>query len=136
MDLDDARTFLQDNHQAVMHTYRADGSPQLSPVVVALDDDGHGVVSTREPSIKVTNLERDPRTSLCVLPDGFFGDWIRVDATAEIVRLPEAMDLLIETYRRLAGEHEDWDDYRRAMRDEQRVILRLTLTDAGPDVSG
>ena len=136
MDLDDAREFLRDHHHAVMHTFRTDGSPQLSPVAVTVDDAGHAVVSTREPSVKVTNLERDHRASLCVFTDAFFGPWIRIDGTTEIVRLPDAMDALIDYYRRVAGEHDDWDDYRRAMRQERRVLLRIALVDAGPDVSG
>lgn len=136
MDLDQARTFLRGNHHAVMHTYRRDGSPQLSPVTVTVDEFGHAIVSTRATSIKVANLERDPRTSLCVVRDAFFGPWIRVDGTTEVVHLPEALELLVDYYRRIAGEHDDWDTYRRAMHDEQRVLLRITLTGAGPDVAG
>ena len=136
MDLDEARDFLREHHHAVLHTYRRDGSPQLSPVVVAVDDPGHAIVSTRETSIKVTNLERDPRASLCVFPDAFFGPWIRIDGTVEIVYLPEALESLVDYYRRVAGEHDDWDTYRQAMRDERRVLLRITLTNAGPDVAG
>lgn len=136
MDLDEARAFIREHHRAVMHTYRSDSSPQLSPVVVAVDDDGRLVVSTREPSVKVTNLERDPRASVCVVTDRFFGPWVRVDGEAEIVRLPEALEPLVDYYRRVAGEHDDWDAYREAMRTEQRVLVRITPTDAGPDVAG
>lgn len=136
MELDEARTFLRDHHHAVMHTYREDGSPQLSPVMVTVDDEGAAVISTRETSIKVANLERDPRVSLCVLSDGFFGRWVRVDGTAAIDPLPEAMEGLVDYYRRVAGEHEDWDDYRRAMTEERRVLLRIALESAGPDVAG
>lgn len=136
MDLNEARDFLAKHHRAVLHTYRDDATPQLSPVLTVLDEDGNAVVSTRETSMKVANLERDARASLCVFTDAFFGPWVRVDGTAEIVRLPEAMDLLVDYYRRVAGEHDDWDEYRQAMRDEQRVLLRIALTDAGPDVSG
>lgn len=136
MELDEARAFLRDHHRAVLHTYRHDGSPQLSPVVTTVDDDGYAVVSTRETALKVANLERDPRASMCVISDAFFGPWVRVDGHATIVRLPEAMELLVDYYRRVAGEHPDWDDYRRAMSEERRVLLRIELTDAGPDVSG
>ena len=136
MELDDARAFLRDNHRAVLHTYRRDGTPQLSPVTVAVDDDGHAIVSTRETSVKVANLERDPRVSLCVFSDVFFGPWIRIDGTAEIVHLPDALEPLIDYYRRIAGEHDDWEAYRQAMRDEQRVLFRITIDNAGPDVSG
>ncbi len=136
MDLDEARSFLREHHHAVLHTYRRDGSPQLSPVAVTVDDLGHAIVSTRETAIKVANLERDPRASLCVFPDAFFGPWIRVDGTTEIVHLPEALEPLVDYYQRVAGEHDDWHTYRQAMRDERRVLLRITLTAAGPDVAG
>jgi hypothetical protein len=59
-----------------------------------------------------------------------------VEGEAEIIHLPDAMELLIDYYRRIAGEHSDWDDYRAAMERERRVILRISLTRAGPDVSG
>lgn len=136
MELDDASAFLRDNHRAVLHTYRGDGTPQLSPVTVAVDGDGYAIVSTRETSVKVRNLERDPRVSLCVFSDAFFGPWVRIDGTAEILRLPAALEPLVDYYRRIAGEHDDWDAYRQAMREERRVLLRVTITSAGPDVSG
>jgi PPOX class probable F420-dependent enzyme len=136
VDLDAARNFLRDHHRAVMHTVREDGAPQLSPVVAVVDDEGRAIVSTRETSVKVTNLERDPRTSLCVFTDGFFGPWVRVDGTARIVHLPDALEPLVDYYRRVAGDHDDWDEYRQAMHDERRVLLRITLESAGPDVSG
>jgi hypothetical protein len=71
-----------------------------------------------------------------VLNDGFFGEWIQVDGIAEIVSLPEAMELLVEYYRSLAGEHPDWDEYRASMERERRVLVRVELQRAGPDRSG
>jgi PPOX class probable F420-dependent enzyme len=136
MDLAAARDFVRDNHRAVMTTRRANGDPQLSPIVCGVDTDGRVTVSTRETALKVKNLRRDPRVSLCVLNDGFFGDWIQVDGTAEVVSLPDAMELLVEYYRSLAGEHSDWEDYRAAMQRERRVLVRVTLERAGPDRSG
>ena len=59
-----------------------------------------------------------------------------LDGTAEVVSLPDAMEPLVDYYRRLSGEHPDWDDYRAAMVRDQRVILRVTIERAGPDVSG
>ena len=80
---------------------------------------------------------RDPRVSLCVLPsDGFYGDWIQVDGSATVVSLPGAMEPLVEYYRSIRGEHPDWDEYRAAMESERRVIVRISLTRAGPDRSG
>ena len=136
MDLDTARKFLRAHHRAVLATSRADGRPQLSPVTATVDDDGRVLVSTREAAIKTRNLRRDPRASLCVLNDGFFGEWIQVEGTAEIVPLPAAMDILVSYYRSVAGEHPDWADYRAAMERDRRVIARVTITRAGPDVSG
>jgi len=105
-------------------------------VTVTVDDEGRVLISTREAAIKTRNLRRDPRASLCVLNDGFFGDWVQAEGTAEIVPLPEAMEILVSYYRSLAGEHPDWDDYRAAMERDRRVIVRITMTRAGPDVSG
>jgi PPOX class probable F420-dependent enzyme len=131
-----AQDFLRAHHRAVLATTRSDGRPQLSPVTATVDDDGRVLISTREAAIKTKNLTKDPHASLCVLTDGFFGEWVQADGTAEIVRLPEAMDLLVDYYRRAAGEHPDWDSYREAMRQERRVMLRITITRAGPDASG
>lgn len=136
MDHDEARAFVRSNHRAIMHTFRDDGSPQLSPVIVATDEHGRVVVSTRETSIKVANLRRDPRASFCVISDAFFGPWVRIDGDAEVVHLPEAMEPLVEYYRSIRGEHDDWDAYREAMREERRVLVRVTIREAGPDVSG
>lgn len=136
MELGTAREFLRAHHRAVLATSRADGRPQLSPVAAAVDDEGRVLISTREAAIKTRNLRRDPRASLCVLNDGFFGEWIQVEGTAEIISLPGAMEILVSYYRAVGGEHPDWDQYRAAMEREHRVIVRITMTRAGPDVSG
>ena len=136
MDTKRASEFLRDHHRAVLATTRSDGRPQLSPVVVAVDDQGRALISTRETAVKAKNLARDPRASLCVFNDGFFGDWIQAEGDVEIIHLPEALELLEDYYRRISGEHSDWDEYRAAMRRDRRVIVRLTITRAGPDVSG
>jgi PPOX class probable F420-dependent enzyme len=136
VDLDTAREFLRAHHRAVLATSRADGRPQLSPILCAVDEKGRVLISTRETAIKTRNLRRDRRASLCVINDGFFGDWVQVEGEAEVISLPDAMDLLVEYYRLISGGHPDWDDYRAAMERERRVIVRVSLTRAGPDVSG
>ncbi len=136
MDLGQAADFLRTHHRAVLATSRADGRPQLSPVLCVADDDGRILISTREPALKARNLRRDPHASLCVFTDGFFGEWVQVEGDAEVIPLPAAMDLLVEYYRRVAGEHSDWADYRAAMERDRRVIVRITPTRAGPNVSG
>ncbi len=136
MDLEQAREFLRANHRAVLGTARADGRPQLSPVTCGVDDTGLVVISTRETAVKTRNLRRNPAASLCVFTDRFFGRWVQVDGTAEIISLPAAMDHLIDYYRRISGEHPDWADYRAAMIRERRCAVRITITRAGPDISG
>ena len=136
MQLERAREFMRANHRAVLATRRSDGLPQLSPVTVGVDGQGRVIISTRETAMKTKNLQRDPHASVCVMNDGFFGDWIQAEGTAEIIRLPDAMDLLVDYYRAISGEHPDWDDYRQAMQRDRRVIVAITLNRAGPDRSG
>lgn len=136
MDIPEVRRFLAANHHAVLATIRSDGGPQLSPVVVALDDLGRVLVSSRETAMKVKNLRRRPRAWLCLLGDGFFGPWAQAEGAVEVVALPEAMEGLVGYYRRVAGEHPDWDEYRAAMDREQRVLIRVTMERVGPTRSG
>jgi len=136
MELDEARDFIRQHHHAVLATTRRDGRPQMSLVACAIDDDGKVVVSSREPAMKTHNLRRDPRASLCVFEDSFFGGWVQVDGTAEVISLPDAMDGLVAYYRSVSGEHPDWDDYRAAMSRDRRVLVRVNIERAGPDRSG
>ncbi|MGH8997813.1 MAG: PPOX class F420-dependent oxidoreductase [Acidimicrobiia bacterium] len=136
MEVDQARSFIRQHHRAVLSTFRKDGTPQLSPVTVDVDDGGSVVISTRETASKTRNLRRDPRVSACVMADEFFGPWIVVEGRAEVVALPEAMDGLVEYYRSLSGEHPDWDDYRAAMVRDRRVLVRIEIERAGPDHHG
>ncbi len=132
-DLERARGFLALHHRAVLVTRKHDGSPQASPVTAGVDGEGRAVISSRTMLAKVRNLRRDPRATLCVVTDAWFGPWVQVDGRAEIVELPEALELLVDTYRRIRGEHPDWDDYRAAMAREQRVLVRVSLERAaGP----
>jgi PPOX class probable F420-dependent enzyme len=136
MDTGRAADFLRAHHRAVVATSRSDGRPQLSPVTCTVDDENRVLISTRETALKTRNLRRRPQASLCVFTDNFFGEWVQVEGDVEIIPLPDAMDLLVEYYRSISGEHPDWDDYRAAMVRDQRVIVRITITRAGPDASG
>jgi PPOX class probable F420-dependent enzyme len=108
----------------------------MSPVLAVTDENGDAVISSRETAYKVRNLRRDARATLCVMNDGFFGEWALVEGTAEIVPLPEAMEALIDYYRRAAGEHPDWNDYRAAMEKERRVLIKISIEKAGPTRAG
>ncbi len=133
MDIDEARKFLGENHRVVLATNRSDGRPQMSPVLAAVDDEGYVVISSREPAFKVRNLRRDPRASLIAIADDFYSGWVQIDGHAHVVSLPEAMDHLVRYYRAVSGEHPDWDEYRQAMRDQRRVMVRIAIERAGPD---
>ncbi len=127
MDVQAARVFIQQNHRAVLGTLRANGVPQLSPVSAGLDDEGRVEISANEDKAKVLNLRRDPRATVCVMNDRFFGPWVTVEGTATIVSLPDALEPLVEYYRRLAGEHPDWDEYREAMVRYRRCLIRIDV---------
>jgi PPOX class probable F420-dependent enzyme len=136
MDLDAARDFIRDNHRGVLATRRASGGIQQTPVLATVDAEGRAIISSRETAIKTKNLRRDPRAQLCALTEKFFGEWLYVEGTAEIVSLPEAMDLLIDYYERFPGENPDWDEYRARMERERRVLIRIAIEHAGPDRQG
>jgi len=136
MDIAVAQQFLREHENAVLATWRRDGRLQMSPVTVGIDGAGRAIISSRETAYKVRNLHRDPRATLCVVVEAFTGPWVQIEGTAEVVTLPEAMEPLVDYYRRLAGEHPDWDDYRRAMTADRRVLIRIAIERAGPDRQG
>ena len=137
MDRDHALEFIRANSRCVLATTRRDGRPQLSPVDVTVNAAGQVVLSSRQTAMKVKNLRRDPYASVCVFTDGFYGPWCQIEGPAHIVELPEAMEPLVDYYRRAAGkEHPDWDEYREAMIREQRVLVVIDVERTGPSVSG
>jgi PPOX class probable F420-dependent enzyme len=121
------REFIRQNHHAVLVTRRADGRVQTSPIVCGVHEDGRIAISVTEDRAKTKNLRRDDRATLCVLNDGFFGEWTQIDGTAEIVPMPEALAGLKALYRSVAGEHPDWDDYAAAMERDRRVLLLISI---------
>ena len=135
MEIEKGLNYVRDNSRAVLATRRRDGSPQMSPVNIAVVDE-EIIMSTRETAIKTWNMRRDPISWLCVFPDKWLGRWVQLQCRAEIVNLPDAMDLLVSYYRALSGEHPDWDDYKRPMVDDQRCIVKFEIEAAGPDIQG
>jgi PPOX class probable F420-dependent enzyme len=133
---DEVRAFIRSHHRGVLATMRNDGGPQLSPVLVAVDDDGSLIISTRERAIKTTNVRRTRRAWVCVFEDAFFGRWVQADGAASVESMPGAIEGLVRYYRLVAGEHPDWDDYRAAMQREQRVLLRIRIDRVGPTREG
>ena len=131
-----ALEFLRANPRGVLATYRRDGQAQMSPVMAGVDAESRVVISTREGAMKTLNLRRNPRAAFCALSQGFYGEWHTLEGNVEIVSLPEAMELLVDYYRRVSGEHPDWQDYREAMAREHRVLLRITVDRSGPTTQG
>lgn len=124
---EETREFIRSNHRAVLVTRRANGALQSSPIVCGVADDGDVIISVTQGRAKTRNLRRDPRATLLVLTDAFFGNWVQVDGDARIVDLPEAMDLLVSLYRQVSGEHPDWAEYEAAMARDQRCIIRIPI---------
>lgn len=131
-----ALEFLRANPRGVLATYRRDGQAQMSPVMAAVDAESRVVISTREGAMKTLNLRRTPRAAFCALSQGFYGEWHTLEGSVEIVSLPDAMEPLVDYYRRVSGEHPDWQDYREAMAREHRVLLRITVDRSGPTTQG
>ena len=129
-DIVDARAFLAENHRGVLATFRRDGRVQQSPVTAGIDAEGRVMISVTEDRAKARNARRDPRVSLCVFNDAFYGAWVQVEGEAEFADGPDRLDALVDYYQRLSGQHPDWDAYRAAMERDRRVLLRFEITRA------
>ena len=127
MDLQTAMAFVGASRNGVLTTLKADGRPQLSNITYVVGDDGVIRVSITDSRAKTKNLRRDPRATVCVFNDGFFGEWVQIDGTAAIVPTADAIEGLVALYRQIGGEHPDWDDYRAAMLRERRVLLLISI---------
>ncbi len=141
-DLAGLLAFARERHDAVLTTFRRDGSLQSSPVtcgVVGADgpaQEARFVVSTYPDRAKAVNLRRDPRASLVVLSPGFGNTWVQVDGTAQVVDGEDAVEPLVEYFRCISGEHPDWEEYRQAMRDQGKSLVSITPTRWGPIATG
>ena len=136
VDRDTLLDFVRPRHHLIVITTRADGTPQASPVTGGVDAQGRIVVSSYPERAKVHNLRRNARCSVLVLSDEFNGVWVQVDGEGEVLDLPEALEPLVEYFRVIAGEHSDWDEYRAAMTEQGKVLLRITPTRWGPVATG
>jgi PPOX class probable F420-dependent enzyme len=128
--------FLRPRHRAILMTTRKDGRPQSSPNTCGVDAEGRIVISTYPERAKATNVRRNPQVSVCVLSDEWSGPWVQVDGTAEVIDLPDSVEPLVEYFRVISGEHPDWDEYRQAMRDQGKSLIRVTIDGWGPIATG
>jgi PPOX class probable F420-dependent enzyme len=128
--------FVRSRHRMVLTTFRSDGSLQSSPVTGGVDDDGRIVIATYPQRAKSANIRRTPRASVTVLSDEFNGPYVQVDGDGEVIELPDAVEPLVDYYRSIAGEHPDWTEYRRAMVDQGKCLIRITPKRWGPVATG
>jgi PPOX class probable F420-dependent enzyme len=136
VDLNDLLEFVGPRHHMVLLTRRADGAPQASPVTGGVDDNGRIVISTYPDRAKTANARRRPEVSVLVLSDDFGGAWVQADGICEVLDVPESVEPLAEYFRNITGEHPDWDEYRRAMVEQGKSLLRITPTRWGPVATG
>jgi PPOX class probable F420-dependent enzyme len=128
--------FIRTRHRMVLTTFRADGGLQSSPVTGGVDSEGRLVIASYPQRAKSVNIRRTGRASVVVLSDEFNGPYVQVDGPAEVVGLPEAVEPLVEYFRAVGGEHPDWDEYRRAMVDQGKCLIRVTPQVWGPIATG
>jgi PPOX class probable F420-dependent enzyme len=133
MDLDRALAFAAGRRNALLTTIRGDGRPQQSVIFYLLDGDRF-TISVTETRAKTKNLRRDPRAALFVPSDDVFV-WVGFDGEVElsdVARAPDdpVVDRLVDYYRKGSGEHEDWDAFRRAMVEDQRLVATFIATSA------
>ncbi|MET0930722.1 MAG: PPOX class F420-dependent oxidoreductase [Aeromicrobium sp.] len=136
VDLEALLEFVRPRHKMLLITQRSDGSPQASPVTGGVDDDGRLVIASYPERAKSRNARRRPDVSVVVLSDDFNDAWVQVDGTCEVLDVPEALDGFVEYFRTISGEHSDWDEYRQAMIDQGKCLLRITPTRWGPVATG
>lgn len=134
MELSRAIDFARTTRQSVLTTIRNNGRPQLSNVLHRVFDDGLIRISITADRAKYRNLLREPWAALHVTREDFFayavleGD---VELTPVATQPDDAtVEELIELYRSLTGEHEDWDAYREAMVAERRAVVRFSANRA------
>jgi PPOX class probable F420-dependent enzyme len=136
VDLAQLIEFVRPRHHMVLTTFRADGSLQSSPVTGGMDDAGRILISSYPQRAKSANIRRSGRASVVVLSDEFNGAYVQVDGTAEVIELPEAVEALVDYYRTVAGEHPDWAEYRQAMVDQGKCLIRVQPVRWGPVATG
>ncbi len=128
--------FVRPRHKATLITMRRNGRPQVSPVSCGVDEQGRVVIATYPQRAKVANLRRDPSVTLLVHSDDWDGPYVQLDGTAEVLDLPDAVEPLVDYFRSISGEHPDWDEYRQAMRDQGKSLIRVTVESWGPIATG
>lgn len=133
---DDLTAFLRPRHHMILLTPRRDGGWQGSPVTAGVDADGRIVIATYPERAKAANVARHGTAAVIVLSDDFDGPWVQFEGTAELLTLPDALDPLVDYFRSISGEHSDWEEYRAAMTEQGKALIRITPQRWGPIATG
>lgn len=118
--------------QGVLATLKRDGRPQLSTVTHYFDRDARQLrVSITDTRAKTKNMRRDSRVSYHVASSN---GWSYAVVEGRAVLSPvasspedEAVEALVALYRKVAGEHPDWAEYRAAMVADRRLVLTIEI---------
>lgn len=136
VELEELLEFVRPRHHMVLLTRRSDGAPQASPVSGGVDPEGRIVIATYPERAKTRNARKRPTASVVVLSNDWDGAWVQVDGDAEVLDVPEALDAFVDYFRSISGEHPDWDEYRQAMVDQGKSLIRITPTRWSPIATG
>ena len=140
MELDTALAWAADRRNAVLITIRSDGRPQSSDIAYAVED-GSFVISVTHDRAKTRNMERDARVVLHITDPGAWS-YTSFDGTVELSPVTTApddatSDQLVGYFRAVSGsEHPDWDEYRQAMIDEGRLVVRFSPASVVGQING
>ena len=134
MQISEAMAFVAEHKNGMLLALKSNGRPQSSNIAYVVNDAGQILISVTEGRAKTKNLGRDPRASLHVNRDDFWA-YAVVEADVELTPVAaspsdDTVERLVEYYRSVAGEHDNWNEYRQAMVDDQRLVLTLTPTHA------
>jgi PPOX class probable F420-dependent enzyme len=133
MEIADAQKFLKENHRACISVRQKDGWPQMTLVTPGIDPEGRVIITSRGTTYKIKHLRHDPRVSMLIFGEQYSGSkFVQIHGTAELIEQPAAMDTLIYWYKQVRGEHKNWDEYKKRMQDEKRVIIRVNIEKVGP----
>ena len=123
-DLTPARDeFLRTTHHAIVATIGSDGTPQVTPNWYLWDGE-HLWVSTLDRTVKVKNLKRDPRVTVCIDPGVRRADYVQVKGTAEVIEgdVREGTLALIRKYEPdEATTQRHWEEIK-----DDRVLIKVT----------
>jgi PPOX class probable F420-dependent enzyme len=133
MEISEAKEFLKSNHHGCLVTRKKDGSLQMTLVSPVLGTDGNLIITARDTTYKVKNMQRNPQVSLLVYGEKFHGsDYIQIDGKAEVIAHPEAMDIVLDWHRQMRGVPDNWEDIRKTTLSEGRIAIRLAIEKIGP----